>query len=79
MAFNWREADDAEIEYQMNPRKTIDNPMPLLEALPVRAAEARESLEGIYDVRYGDRPKETIDVFPAQGSGEKDLPPRKRY
>ncbi len=74
MAFNWREADDAEIEYHMNPRQTIENPAPLLEGLPVRAAKARESLEGIYDVRYGDRPKETIDVFPAQ-SGNLGTPP----
>ena len=66
MAFNWREHDDETIEYHFNPRLSIPNAMDILQSIPTISASARESLEGQIDIRYGKRPKETLDVFPAK-------------
>ena len=75
MAFNWRNHDDETIEYHFNPRLTIPDAMDLLQAMPDIAASARMSLDGSIDIRYGKRPKETLDVFPATTEVMGDPPP----
>ena len=65
MTFDWREEDDETIEYHFNPRLTVPDTMSLLQAMPARAAVARERLNAKLDIRYGKRPKETLDLFPA--------------
>ena len=65
MTFNWRDHDDETIEYHFNPRLTIPDAIELIQAIPQFAALARETLSGQIDIRYGHRPKETLDVFPA--------------
>ncbi|NQV54721.1 MAG: alpha/beta hydrolase [Rhodospirillales bacterium] len=65
--FDWRSADDAAIEHHFNPRLTIPNALELLGALPKRAAAARLSLAGQYDLAYGPGDKDTFDLFPAEG------------
>ena len=75
MAFNWRNHDDETIEYHFNPRLTIPDAMDLLQAMPDIAASARMSLDGSIDIRYGKRPKETLDVFPATTGVMGDPPP----
>lgn len=75
MAFEWRDEDDETIEYHFNPRLTIPNVMDLLSPLPERSAAARQSLTANLDVRYGDRPKENLDIFPAEGEAMGTPPP----
>ncbi len=66
MTFDWREHDDETIEHHFNPRLTIPDAMDLLQVMPRLAEEARKELGGELDIRFGDRPKETLDIFPAQ-------------
>lgn len=75
MTFDWRTHDDEIIEDHFNPRRTIPDAMELLSDMPLLAQKARKELGGELDVRYGDRPKETLDVFPAQSDALGFLPP----
>ena len=75
MTFDWREHDDDTVEYHFNPRLTIPDAMELLKGMPALAKAARQDLGGALDVRYGDRPKETLDAFPAQSNALGSPPP----
>ena len=75
MTFDWREHDDDTVEYHFNPRLTIPDAMELLKGMPALAEAARQDLGGALDVRYGDRPKETLDSFPAQSDALGSPPP----
>ena len=65
MSFDWRSEDDDTIEWHFNPRLSIENAEALIAANGAKAAAAKAKLEGRFDVRYGQRPKETFDLIPA--------------
>lgn len=75
MTFDWRNEDDETIEYHLNPRITVPDTLEVLDAMAARGAAAREKLEGRWDIRFGDRPKETLDLFPAQSDAFGSTPP----
>ncbi len=75
MTFNWRDQDNETVEYHFNPRLSIPNAMDLLTGLPARSEAARNSLTANLDVRYGDRPKETLDIFHAATDALGSPPP----
>lgn len=75
MTFDWRNEDDETIEYHLNPRMTVPDTVEFLGAMAARSQLAREELEGRLDIRYGARPKETLDVFPAASDALGSTPP----
>ena len=79
MTFDWRREPDDTIERHFNPRLTVDGAMELMAALPERAASARQILGGRLDIRYGDRPKETFDLFAARSDAMGSPPPAQIY
>ena len=75
MKFDWRSETDETIEHHFNPRMTLPDVIELLADSSQRAAAAHENLTGRYDIRYGERPKESFDLFPAQSEALGALPP----
>ena len=62
MSFNWRQLPDSEMEKHFNPRAAVPDTEARLEGFIARSAAARAQMPGRYDLRYGDRPKETLDL-----------------
>lgn len=56
-----------EVEAQFNPRVAIEGFEGYLEDFAERSRAARARLNGRFDLRYGDAPLQTLDVFPARG------------
>lgn len=77
MAFDWRQHDSAALEPHFNPRVAIgeQSALKLIAGFTERSARARETLEGEYGIRYGERPKMTLDFHPATRSGSGSPPP----
>lgn len=67
MSFNWRGLDREEMERHFNPRVACPDAQAFLEEFARDSARARETLPGQYDLRYGERPKETLDVHVPDG------------
>ena len=55
-----------DFEGQYNPRRAVPDHQGKIDARVIASAEARCRIEGVYDLRYGPGPKETLDVFPAE-------------
>lgn len=62
MSFNWRALPGEELEQHFNPRVACPDVEQHLARYAALSAEARRGLPGRYDIRYGERPKETLDV-----------------
>jgi arylformamidase len=58
-----------DFEGQYNPRQAVPDHQGKIDARVIASAEARCRIEGVYDLRYGPGPKETLDVFPAEADG----------
>lgn len=69
MTFNWRELPPQALEQHFNPRVACADAQAHLDRFTARSAEARKHVPGDYDVRYGTRPKETLDVHAPHGAG----------
>jgi len=66
----WRKLDKAGIEHHYNPRVTIPNFEDYINRYPAMSRAARQRLTGELNLRYGDGPKETFDLFrPAAPGG----------
>lgn len=63
--------NEVHLESQMNPRVAVPDFQVYLDNAATRSLAVRRSLPCVLDVRYGDGPLQTLDVFPADG---KDLP-----
>ncbi len=63
--------DAPHLETQMNPRAAVPDFQAYLDNAAARSLAVRRSLPCILDVRYGDGPLQTLDVFPVHGA---DLP-----
>ncbi|MDP6706660.1 MAG: alpha/beta hydrolase [Alphaproteobacteria bacterium] len=59
----------AELERQFNPRVAVPDHEATLTERAALSAAVRERLRPALDVRYGDGPKETLDIFPAAAAG----------
>ena len=64
-AFNWREQPAEVLEQHYNPRAAIADAQEHIDGYTQRSATAREHIEGTYDLRFGDNPKETLDLHKA--------------
>ena len=64
-AFNWRDQSADVLEQHYNPRATVANVQQYLDDFAARSATAREQVGGEYDLRFGDNPKETLDLHKA--------------
>ena len=62
---DWRRLSPDELERHYNPRLAVPDFEDRIAAMQRRSAAARRRLEGRYDVRYGDGPLQTLDIFPA--------------
>ena len=62
MTFDWRSLPAEQMEQHFNPRAAVDDVDERLEVFVARSVEARRSVPGEYNLRYGERPKETLDV-----------------
>lgn len=60
--FDWRKLPEDELEQHFNPRVTISDVAARLESYGNRSRDARQAMSGEYDIRYGNRPKETLDL-----------------
>lgn len=74
MSFNWRDLPPADMEQHFNPRAAVLDTEARLADFAARSAAAREQITGRYDLRYGERPKETLDLhIPEQGGAGRAL------
>jgi arylformamidase len=64
-------SDAIDLETQMNPRAAVPDFQAYLDNAATRSLAVRRGLPCVLDVRYGDGPLQTLDVFSARG---KDLP-----
>lgn len=55
----------AELEWQYNPRETVPEYMTCLDRFVRLSDDTRTSVRHVTDIRYGEGPKETMDVYPA--------------
>ena len=71
MPVDWRALDADEREAQMNPRMAVGNDRAeaRLSDYAERSRATRQRLPATYDIRYGDGPKATLDVFTPPGPG----------
>ena len=65
----YRNLSTEALELEFNPRATVQNLDERLAASAAASAAARARLDCVLDVRYGPGKKETLDIFPAAGSG----------
>ena len=65
----YRNLSPEALELEFNPRTVARNLDERLAASAAASAETRARLECVLDVRYGPGEKETLDIFPAPGSG----------
>lgn len=61
-------SDAFNLEAQMNPRAAVPDFQTYLDNAAKRSEAVRRTLPCLLDVRYGEGPLQTLDVFPARGS-----------
>jgi arylformamidase len=66
MGFDWRTLPAAEMESHFNPRAAVPDAQARIDAFSARSRTLRDTFPGRYDLRYGDGPKETLDVHAPQ-------------
>jgi arylformamidase len=62
-----------EFERQYNPRVAVPDHQAKIDARKAQSAQARQRLNGTFDIRYGPNANELLDVYPAT-SGDGDAP-----
>ena len=60
-----------EFERQYNPRVAVPDHQAKIDSRAAASAAARSRLNGVFDVRYGPGPKETLDIFRPTAAGGK--------
>jgi arylformamidase len=61
MTIDWRTLSAEQVEQQFNPRVAVPQAQRHLDRYASRSAEARQRIGGEFDIRYGDKPKQTLD------------------
>lgn len=70
MSYDWRVLAAEDMEKNFNPRAAVSDVDERLEDFVERSTLARAAVPGEYDLRYGERPNETLDVHtPADANG----------
>ena len=62
MAFDWRSLPPEQMEQHFNPRFVNPDAQHDIDRFIVRSAQARQTIPGRYDLRYGKRAKQTLDL-----------------
>ena len=62
MAFNWRSLPAEQMDQHFNPRVALPDAQDHMERYMAQSAKARETIPGLYDLRYGKIEKQTMDV-----------------
>ncbi|MEQ9640999.1 MAG: alpha/beta hydrolase [Alphaproteobacteria bacterium] len=75
MSFDWREHDSESLESHFNPRIALgqDVALALIASYTEKAEAARQVMTGLYNQRYGEAPKATMDVHPGKGDGPRPI------
>jgi arylformamidase len=68
-AMDWRSLTPETLEAHYNPRIAVPDFAKKIAHLQALSAAARERMTGRYDIRFGDGPKETLDVFIGEAPG----------
>lgn len=65
----WRKMTVAQIAAQYNPQVAVTDSSRYAEENRAASEVARSSLQGMLNVRYGQGPRQILDVFPSSGAG----------
>jgi len=68
MTFDWRALTPDEMESHFNPRVAVPQAQDFLDAFADRSAKVRDAIPGLYDLRYGDGEKATLDLHAPPGA-----------
>jgi len=68
-----------QFERQYNPRVAVPDHQAKIDARIAQSREVRQRLPGVFDLRYGPGPKETLDVYPATAGSAADPAPVQLY
>ena len=60
--FNWKNLTKENLERHYNPRVAVPDAQDYIDDFIERSIVAREKIHGIYDIRYGSKPKQTLDL-----------------
>ena len=63
MPFNWRDLPAEQMEQHFNPRAVNPDIQDHVDRYLARSAQARQDVPGRYDLRYGERDKQTLDLY----------------
>ena len=66
---DWRRIPDGELEAHFNPRVAVPDHAELLARFTSASAEARQRFRPEVDIRYGDGPRQVLDLFRAASPG----------
>ena len=73
MAFNWRDLPPGQMEEHFNPRFANPDAQDHIDRFTALSSDARQAIPGRYDLRYGEREKQTLDLH-VPSSGTADAP-----
>jgi len=62
MPFTWRALPPEQMEQHFNPRVATPDAQRLIDRFISRSVEARQTIPGLYDLRYGEGEKQTLDL-----------------
>lgn len=62
MPFDWRQLSAQQMNEHFNPRVACPDAQDHLDRFIARSADAQQSIPGLFDLRYGDGEKQTLDV-----------------
>ena len=62
-----------DFEYNYNPRVAVPNAQEYIDDFIERSKTARSLMEGVYDIRYGSKPKQTLDLHLPKDSANPPL------
>ena len=68
----WENLTKNDLERHYNPRVSVPNAQDYIDDFIERSDDARKNISGSYDIRYGDKPKQTLDLHLPQN--EKNPP-----
>ena len=60
--FEWENLSKDGIERHFNPRVAVPDAQRYIDNYTSKSLEAQKQIEGIYDIRYGPNPKQTLDL-----------------
>ena len=66
--FKWENLTKNDLERHYNPRVAVPNAQDYIDDFIERSDDARKNISGSYDIRYGDKPKQTLDLHLPQNT-----------